>query len=309
MADLAPAAHRATPHPCRDGGALAAFLDRHFDGTPGLAREFPLLLGGDNAQRRLVLEAAGQIVAHAAWRPLRLRSRERAIATAGIGLVATHRAWRGRGLASLAVEQCVREARAHGLELALLFGAESRLYRRLGFVPAGRERLTRPARVPVGLPGVIRRGSPRDARLLLPLLERHELRVERTAEEFERLLAIPGVELFVLECGGVPLAYCVAGKGRDLRGVIHEWAGDAAGVDALIRNVAARDPTIELALSPEAAPPPVEGTHALGVLAQMRVLSPERLGSDDPRLLFGDPSAGAESAARIPIYVWGLDSV
>ena len=47
------------------------------------------------------------------------------------------------------------------------------------------------------------------------------------------------------------------------------------------------------------------GEGRLGPLAMFRVLRPESLGSDDPVELFGDP----ETPARLPIYIWGLDSI
>ena len=53
---------------------LGVFLGLEFDGTPGLMEEFPLLIGVSNRQRRFVIHERGQIVAHAAWRPLELHA-------------------------------------------------------------------------------------------------------------------------------------------------------------------------------------------------------------------------------------------
>jgi hypothetical protein len=97
----------------------------------------------------------------------------------------------------------------------------------------------------------------------------------------------------------------VEGKGRDLRGVIHEWAGLPAEVERLVRAVAARRGGELLVLSPECVAAPVAGKSHVGSLAMFRALRPERLGASDARELFGD----AERCARLPVYVWGLDSV
>jgi predicted N-acetyltransferase YhbS len=284
---------------------LADFLDRAFGGERGIAAEFPTLTGPQNRERSWVIERAGRIAAHAAWRPVVLCSGARRIAAAGIGLVATAEEQRGRGLAARVVEHCVDEARHAGCELAFLFGEHTALYARLGFARAGRERITRIASVPGALDPRIRPGNPCDAARLLPLLERHALRAERSLEDFARVLAVPGTELHVLDEAGTPLAYCVIGKGRDLRGVVHEWAGDPVSVAALLRGVAARSNAPLWLLSPEHVPPPLEGAHVLGALALFRVLRPERFGTADARELLGDE----RRPARLPLYIWGLDSV
>jgi hypothetical protein len=109
----------------------------------------------------------------------------------------------------------------------------------------------------------------------------------------------------VLEEGSRAIAYCVEGRGRDLQGVIHEWAGDPAAVVRLLQTVTGRPDGPEWILSPGFQPPPVPGTHNWGPMAQVRILNPSELGSDDPAEVFGHPG----QPPRLPIYVWGLDSV
>ena len=291
---------------CLDDPDLSVFLDREFDGTPGLIQEFPLLVGASNRARRFVIEEDGRIVTHAAWRPFCLLSGTERFSAAGIGLVTTHRERRGRGLASCVVQHCLQDAQAQGAELALLFAPQRDLYRRLGFVPAGTERMSVIENTAPGpLHGKIRVGDARDASDLLSMLSRHPLRVERSLEEFKILLAIPDVHTHVLERQGRPVAYCVEGKGRDMRGVIHEWGGAASAVGELLTAVAEGLPGPTYVLSSEAEPPPVKGRSITQALAQVRVLCPERFGSQDPVHIFGDP----ETPSRIPIYLWGLDSV
>ncbi len=294
-----------SPEPCLDFAALASFLDLEFDGTPGIAREFPLLVGKRNPGRSYVLRERDAVISHAAWRPLELHSGARRISAAGIGLVTTAAGRRGRGLAAELIGACLEAAAGEGAELALLFGTPSALYARAGFVLAGRERVLRVEPGPDAKTLGIRCGQPQDAPRLLPLLEEHSLRVSRGVEEFRVQLGIPNTELFVLEEADQIVAYCVMGKGRDLGGVIHEWAGAALGLESLIRGVASLYGEPLWLIGPEALAPPLEAPGGLGALAMFRVLRPEALGSDDPVELFGD----AEAPARLPLYVWGLDSV
>ncbi len=295
----------ALPKVCFEHAELENFLDREFDGTSGIAHEFPLLVGRRNPGRSLILRERGAIVSHAAWRRLSLCTGERPVSAAGIGLVTTSSGQRGRGLASRVISGCLQMARREGIEVAVLFGRPSALYFRLGFVLAGRERVTRVASDPGAPTAGIRCGGPEDAPQLLPLLERHPLRVSRSAEEFEALLGIPDTQLYLVERSGRPAAYCVMGKGRDLRGVIHEWAGDSDALELLLHGVAALRGEPLWVIGPELVAPPVAGKSEIGPLAMFRVLEPEALGSDDPVTLFGDP----DTPPRVPVYVWGLDSI
>ena len=293
----------AARQPCADGSRVAHFLDQEFDGVAGLLQEFPLLIGASNRGRRFVLEEEGRIVAHAAWRPLILRSGAERLLAAGIGLVTTHRTCRGRGYATRVVQHCLEQAREMGAELALLFAAPRSLYRRLGFVPAGRERLIR---LEAGGAGAkLRRAGTGDATELLRLLERHPFRVERTPADFETLLSIPDTHAYVLERDGRPRAYCVEGKGRDLRGVVHEWAGEPAEVERLLRALVTQRGRPVCLLGPESEPSPLDAPGLLQPFAQILILRPQRFGGTDAAAVFGD----AHKPAQLPIYIWGLDSV
>jgi len=294
------------PQPAPDRSALASLLGRAFGGEPGLEAEFPTLTDRGNAQRSFSIACEdGTLAAHAAWRPLALRSGERRISAAGIGLVATAPELRGRGLARRVVERCIDEALRGGAELALMFGELSPLYARLGFARAGRERITRVDPADCARDPRVVKGTHSAVPDLLALLEGHPLRVERSAADFERVLDVVGTHLYLLADRGTVLAYCVEGKGRDLGGVIHEWAGDPGHVEALIRGVVALRAEPLWALSPLDRAAPLDGEHAAGALALFRVLRPDRLGGSDVVELLGDE----RHPARLPIYVWGLDSV
>lgn len=288
-----------------DDRKLKALLDLEFDGRPGLIEEFPLLVGRGRQGGGFVYEHSNQYVAHTAWRPFELVSGAERIPAVGIGLVTTHSSWRGRGLATALVRRCMEEARDRSAELAILFAPPRSLYSRLGFVPAGRERATRADAVGTGGHKQIRAAEPGDVAAMLRLLELHPVRVSRTLAEFEALLEIPGTHATLFERDACPVAYCVEGKGRDLRGIVHEWAGEREAVARLIHGLASSRADPLWVLSPESQPAPVEGETLLQTMAQICILRGERFGSDDPLQVFGAP----ETPARTPLYIWGLDSV
>jgi GNAT superfamily N-acetyltransferase len=293
------------------GAQVRELLDHHFDGTPGLCEEFPLLLCPDNAQRSWVFEiepgpGPARAVAHAAWRPLELICADERIRAAGIGLVTTHGDWRGHGLASALVAHCTAQAYREGHVLALLFAPERSLYAQLGYRPAGRERridVPLPLAPALGAGELVRRAGAHDIPGLLPLLARHPWRVERSEPEFRALLAIPDTGAYLLERGGTAVAYCCVGKGRDLQGIVHEWAGEPEALAALLAEVASRTPVQGL-LSPAAAEPPLRGPSEVAPLCLARVLQPEVVGTPDPAVLLG----AGERPGRLEMYVWGLDS-
>ncbi len=303
---------------CRE---LARFVDAEFDDVPGVSGEFPLLMGEENAGHQVVLlDECDRIVSHAAWRAVELVSREKRIPSAGIGLVTTARGSRGHGFAARVVRACIEEARQAGAVVAWLFGTPSRLYERLGFALAGREKVMRIA--PRGFSHApdegrkrnrmnenIRTGTSGDASAILPLFERHPVRAVRSVPDLERLLSVPDTHLYVHERERATTAYCIEGKGRDLQGVIHEWAGDPRDVERILRFVAAERGDGVAILAPDCLPPPVDPSQCesveLGSFAMFRILDERWFGGESPRTVFGDPG----HPPRVPVYVWGLDSV
>ena len=74
-----------------DDAPLFAFLDAEFDGVPGLAVEYPLLVGPTNRTRRWVIREDQRFTAHAAWIPLTLISGEEQLRAAGFDRTAITR--------------------------------------------------------------------------------------------------------------------------------------------------------------------------------------------------------------------------
>src|SRR5690606_10398019 len=72
----------------------------------------------------------------------------------------------------------------------------------------------------------------------------HPARIERPRGALARLADMPGCTTRVARRAGRPVAFACAGRGFDLRGVVHEWGGDPEGVlacrEALARAGATR---------------------------------------------------------------------
>ena len=286
---------------CRDDSELAAFLDHEFDQIPGLLGEYPLLVGSQSDGESWVIRSDGAVVAHTAWCRMTLRCGAEQLPAAGIGLVTTARTHRGRGLASTLIKTVVERARDEACALALLFSPPRSLYASHGFVPCGRERLTllRPGTGPAK---GSRPARADDVPALAALLALQPVGVVRNVSDFSRLLSIPRTQAHVVERNGRIVAYCVVGKGRDLQGIAHEWAGEPDAVAELLGSLAASEPLY--ALSPASLAPPAQGEHVMQPVAQVCVLDAARLGDADPVRVFGSPC----QPARMPLYVWGLDS-
>jgi len=155
-----------------------------------------------------------------------------------IGSVVTAPAWRGRGLAS----RVLAHAEARGLErgclATLLWADDPGFYRRRGYAEVGTERdfLLEPC-ASRGLPppSGVRAARPGDAAAIHALYAAHLARVERDRAETRALLACPGMRVLVREGKSGAAAYACMGRGADLQGVVHEWAGAADDVAALAR--------------------------------------------------------------------------
>ena len=232
----------------------------------------------------------------------RLRSRARRIAAAGIGLVATAPEQRGRGLAQRVVEHCVAEAtseraraRAHVRRAHAALRAARIRARRARAHHADRARAASRARAHrCGAASRLPRACSHCSRAM-------RSRVERSAADFARVLAVPETHLYVLEGTTTGRSrYCVEGKGRDLRGVVHEWAGEPEHVRALLRGIAASAAHRSGCSRPRSPTRPLEGEHALGALALFRILRPERFGTADAAELLGDERRPAR-AALLPL--------
>jgi hypothetical protein len=127
---------------------------------------------------------------------------------------------------------------AHGALIAILWGDDQAFYTRRGYQPFGAEvDFALAPDVAEKLPGPtgVREYVADDASAIHDLYSMHPERVSREMDETSALLEAPDMEVLVCERWGRLTAYTCVGRGRDLRDVVHEWAGDAQTVTMLVR--------------------------------------------------------------------------
>jgi GNAT superfamily N-acetyltransferase len=197
-----------------------------------------------------------------------------------IGSVSTHPDYRGRGLASTVLEAAEEALRAQGCVLGLLWADAAGFYQQRGWREFSTEvDFALPAEILPLLPTAtgVRRMRADDANALHALYARHDEHCVRTAAENAALLSMPGMEVFVREHEGKPVAYTCCGRGGDLQGVVHEWAGKTEDVLPLLRaqleSSLAEDPRRELfVMLPRAALGLMERLEKLGACGSIGVV-------------------------------------
>ena len=272
---------------------VLAWLDTGLrDGRKGrLAAEYPTLLDPAGRAWHRVAWVGDLPAAHAVGREVTVRVDGVSLPIGMIGLVYTDPRFRRRGLASACVEACSQDLAEAGAAVALLWSDRHGFYRRMGFVPAGRELLVRvDARVsriacerfPTAAHDEV--GAPRagDWPAIEPLVEQHRSHAIRRPGDLARLAASPDCTLRVARRGGRAVSYAACGRGDDFPGVVHEWAGETAGVAACIDSFV-RERGDLLVLCGAAAPEPITTFRAAGAaafpgaLALCRLLDPTQL--------------------------------
>ncbi len=203
-----------------------------------LAREYPLLFDASSQGGVATIEQDGAVRSACTFL-MRTFVTPRATFELGlIGSVATQAEYRGRGLAGRVLAAAETELARRGALLAVLWADDPPFYERRGYAKFGTEiDFTLPADLVHELPAAsnVRERRADDA-LAIDLLHRtHPERVQRSVAETAALLECPDMEVLVCERWGKIAAYTCLGRGRDLRDVIHEWAGDALTVLGLVR--------------------------------------------------------------------------
>lgn len=207
-----------------------------------LAQEFPLVFSpGSPGEVRILFEEE-QAVSGAAFliREATLHP-DGKLRIGAIGSVSTDPNCRGRGLASEVLQRCEKDLTDAGCSLALLWAPSPKLYQNNGYIEIGMEIdffVTAESIVhQPNLPGVVLSlDTSADLESCWNLYQAHPARVSRTKEEFAKLLTAPGMELFVHKRIGKIQAYGAVGKGADFKETMHEWAGDAQGVLAIVQH-------------------------------------------------------------------------
>jgi GNAT superfamily N-acetyltransferase len=263
-------------------------------GGAALAPDYPLVFGEAGSGRAVVIEEAGRVISSCAILERDLRIADRLLRVGLIGSVATAPEHRGRGLASTVLVEAEAELRAHGCVLAMLWADSPAYYEGRGYQTVGAERdflLSPELRAHLPAANSVRVAQKADLAAMHALYIRHVQRVERSEEESAELYQTPGMDVLVSDGVSGVEAYACCGRGGDLVGVVHEWAGETEPVLAcLAAHVERAAPGQELALmSPHAPDPVTERLTALGC--------PSAVGSLGMAKLL-DPMTAAEFLSR-----------
>jgi predicted N-acetyltransferase YhbS len=124
-------------------GELASITDLadcvFMQGRTGIMGDlFPRLFHEDNLENLFVFSDAGRVISHVGMVERKAHIAGCGLHVACMGAVATHEAYRSRGLASQLVKIALDKARADEVDVMFISGDRS-LYRRIGAFPVGRD--------------------------------------------------------------------------------------------------------------------------------------------------------------------------
>ena len=250
-----------SPEQIRD---LSGLLDQCFPVPSGyhFFDDFPIwnpAFSSVNASRIGIIEQ-GQLIGAAGVRmaKMHLLSTPKTATVAMIGAVASHPAYRGKGLASHCVKKAIEWAKTQGAEAAILWGSEQALYQRLGFEMMGHQ-----CRIPLGevqleySPSSSGRASssPSATRVnrgwtpsLFDLIRQRRSGILLQQDDLGWYSAHRNVKWYYTGSIETPTAYAAFGRGIDLQNCIHEWGGDAQDLLLIFREVQKEHAGSEVAL-------------------------------------------------------------
>lgn len=204
-----------------------------------IADEYPLAIHDDNLNNVRVIKENDTFLSAAIMKPILIKSPAGLFKAAAIGSVVTHPTHRNQGLSTQVLEACLKAAKDHGCDFAILWTNLFDFYRKIGFELAGTEiSLQIPLNFkPPEVQGLRFLNSPRvDAEAILRLYNQHTTGTLRTADDIRKFLTIPNTRVFTAWGPDNKLeAYAVEGKGADLDGYIHEWGGGVSKLLPLLK--------------------------------------------------------------------------
>lgn len=222
--------------------SLVEFLNQNL--RPGqnwsIQSEYPTALSINNLSNIRIIRDEKQVVSHAVMRPLMIKSPIGFFKVGAIGSVVTDSQFRNQGLSTKILEDCLDLAKAQGCEIAILWTDLYDFYQKLGFTLAGSE-VTAEFGKPVTTktePLKFIKSSKIDPGALYKIYSSHSVTTVRTLEEFRKYLEIPGSQVYsAWDQHGQIQAFAVEGKGADLQGYVHEWAGGVSKLLALFNHI------------------------------------------------------------------------
>jgi predicted GNAT family N-acyltransferase len=202
--------------------------------------EYPQVFEEHNIHNLKYIEKDGQPVTHAALKPIILKTPQILYKIGAIGSVVTNPHYRGQGLSSRVIRQCLDEAKNQDCDIAILWTNLHDFYRRLGFELAGFEEYFQiEAPLPNASEGLKFLNSTQvDPNAIVKLFNRHTITSVRSADDIKKYLTIPNTQLYTAwDTENNIKAYAVIGKGADLEGFAHEWGGNISDLFALLNYI------------------------------------------------------------------------
>ncbi|UCD56423.1 MAG: GNAT family N-acetyltransferase, partial [Candidatus Hydrogenedentota bacterium] len=157
------------------------------NGPPRILEEYPLVLGKENLENMRVIVKGKEVLSHAAIYFSKLRAGDLFFKVGGVGSVATHPAYRGQGLASAVIRDCIEVMQKTECHLSVLWTHRYDFYRNLGYETAGSEYLFRARATDFAQIQCDCKMVPYHPRYLPEVIRIHErevFRTERTRREY-----------------------------------------------------------------------------------------------------------------------------
>lgn len=225
--------------------------------------EYPTALSKSQMHNMRVIIENGQIVSHAVFRPMIVKTPVGVFKAAGIGSVVTSPDHRGQGHSTQIIDACLEAAAAADCDFAILWTDLFDFYRRMDFELAGSEVtviLDREVGPTAGWKFLDSSKVAPDA--LVRVFQQHSVSSHRSQEDVRLMLSVPNSTVMTAwEPNGRLAAYAVVGKGADLDGYIHEWGGSVSallGLFSHLRTAQKRDLRL------------IAPSHATGVLSKLK---------------------------------------
>ncbi|MBF0440726.1 MAG: GNAT family N-acetyltransferase [Oligoflexales bacterium] len=276
--------------------------------------EYPIVLDKKNTKYSYCLKVNNVLVSHLNLWPRVLHDRDTSTSfkIGLVGNVATNPNFRGYGYMRRCFEHLEEVCRHSNIEAIILWSDLLKIYGNLGFDTLGTEfRVTYNLTSLGGLPSIGNFNFKQACKSAVTSKTLHKLAetrykteafLERSMQEFKKLLNIPAMELFICTEGDKIQGYCIIGKGYDMTGVIHEWGAASPevlmyGIKSMMKRLNLEDVMILIPgnisaqwLVPLIGYASSKETHPMALIKKI---------SNNPSL----------DSALNKLFVWGLDSI
>lgn len=209
-----------------------------------ISSEYPTALTTSNVHNMRIIMDGEAVVSHAVLKPLVVKSPHVIFKVGAIGSVVTDPDHRGQGHSTNIINDCLAQTVSQQCDIAVLWTNLYDFYRRLGFELAGSE-ISIVMEEGLQLPITSNLRFSEEIKVSPEAIHRlystHTVGSVRTAEDVRKFLAIPKTRIYTAwEADGTLAAYAIEGKGADLTGYIHEWAGGVSKVTSLLSWIRSR---------------------------------------------------------------------